>query len=358
MILTQLEIGQFRNIEQAQLSPCSGFNLLTGHNGAGKSAVLEAIHCLSSGHSFRTRKVKELIRHDQESFILTSQMTDNAGQKSHRTGLQRNRDGTTSLRLDYEPLASMSSITQMMPVKALTPDSHGLIQDGPSGRRQFIDWGTFHVEQSFFGVWKHFRRALAQRNQALKDNANDSEIDTWDEQLIDSGSELTDMRKRYIASLGSLLQIQLNEMETAFHVKHQFKQGWTEDMNLTDALARSRSNCRRFRTTTVGPHRADLHIDVSGHAAKQVLSRGQQKTLIYAMHMAQLSLLHTSTENRAIVLCDDLTAELDNQQSVKILTQLQKQGSQVFLTSTEPFELPSAEIVQFSVTGGDVQKSV
>ena len=358
MILTQLEIGQFRNIQQAQLAPCSSFNLLTGHNGAGKSAVLEAIHCLSSGHSFRTRKVRELIRHDQDSFILTSQMTDQSGEKSHRTGLQRNKDGTTSLRLDYEPLSSMSSITQMMPVKALTPDSHSLIQDGPSGRRQFMDWGTFHVEHSFFGIWKHFRRALAQRNQALKDNAQDTEIDSWDEQLVDAGSKLTEMRKRYIANFGSQLQTQLQEMETVFHVEHQFKQGWTEDMSLEDALARTRSNCRRFRTTTVGPHRADLQIDVSGHPAKQVLSRGQQKTLIYAMHMAQLSLLHNLTENRAIVLCDDLTAELDNQQSVKILTQLQKQGSQVFLTATESFELPSAEIVQFSVSGGGVQKRV
>ncbi|MEE9334759.1 MAG: DNA replication/repair protein RecF [Granulosicoccaceae bacterium] len=358
MILTRLKIGQFRNIEQALLSPCASFNLLTGHNGAGKSAVLEAIHCLSCGHSFRTRKIKELISHNQDNFILTSQMTDHTGEKSHRAGLLRNRDGTTSLRLDYEPLTSMTSITQMMPVKALTPDSHGLIQDGPRGRRQFMDWGTFHVEPSFFGAWKHFRRALAQRNQALKDNANDSEIDSWDEQLIDAGSELTEMRKRYIGELGKQLQTQLQEMETAFHVEHRFKQGWTEDMSLEDALARSRSNCRRFRTTTVGPHRADLQIDVAGHAAREVLSRGQQKTLIYALHMAQLSLLHSLTENRAIVLCDDLTAELDKQQIVNILTQLQKQGSQVFLTATEPFELPSAEIVHFSVTGGDVQKSV
>jgi len=358
VILTQLEIAQFRNIEQAQLTPSSSFNLFTGHNGAGKSAILEAIHCLSCGHSFRTRKVKELIKHDQDSFVLTSQMTDRSGEKAHRTGLQRNRDGSTSLRLDYEPLSSMSAITKMMPVKALTPDSHGLIQDGPSGRRQFMDWGTFHVEQSFFGVWKHFRRALAQRNQALKDTAKDSEIDSWDEQLIAAGSELTDMRKRYISDLGKQLQTQLQEMETVFHVEHRFKQGWTEDISLEDALARSRSNCRRFRTTTVGPHRADIQIDVAGHSAKEVLSRGQQKTLIYALHMAQLSLLHATTENRAIVLCDDLTAELDQQQSVKILTQLQKQGSQVFLTATDAFELPSAEIVQFSVTGGKVEKSV
>ncbi len=358
MILTQLEIGQFRNIAEAQLSPSPGFNLLFGHNGAGKSAVLEAIHCLSSGHSFRTRKVKELIRHEQDSFMLICQMTDLSGENSHRTGLQRNRDGSTALRLDYEPLASMSSITQMMPVKALTPDSHKLIQDGPSGRRQFMDWGTFHVEHTFFPIWKHFRRALAQRNQALKDGAQDSEIDSWDEQLIDAGTELTDMRKRYVSQLGTELQSQLTEMSAVFHVEHQFKQGWTEELSLEEALAKSRQNCRRFRTTTVGPHRADLQIDTSGHPAKQVLSRGQQKTLIYAMHMAQLNLLHKLSENRAIVLCDDLKAELDEDQYVKILTQLKKQQSQVFLTSTEPFESTSVEITQFSVQGGKVEKRV
>jgi len=201
VILTHIDIHRLRNLLDASLDPAPGFNWFTGDNGSGKTSILEAIQCLSVGHSFRTRKVKELIHVKHEEFLLTCEIQDPSNNRQHRCGLQRHRDGTTELRFDYEPVRSMAAITQLLPVKALTPDSHRLIQDGPSGRRQFIDWGTFHVEHLFFDTWKQFRRTLSQRNQALRLNAPDSEVKSWDEQLIESGSRLDQMRKAYLEKL-------------------------------------------------------------------------------------------------------------------------------------------------------------
>ena len=358
MILTQVDIRGLRNLREVALTPAPGFNLLVGANGAGKSSILEAIHCLSVGHSFRTRKVRELITRGEDEFTLACHMLDIASDQTHRSGLRRHRDGTTELRLDYEEIRSIAQVTQLMPIKALTPDSHSLIQDGPNGRRQFIDWGTFHVEHGFFDAWKVYRRALAQRNQSLKDNVSDSEVCSWDEQLIGSGNQLDQYRRKYTASLQSTLEQLLRSMNTRFHVELKYRSGWTDGTNLEEALAKSLNNCRRFRTTTVGPHRAELQISADDVLARQVLSRGQQKLLVYAMHLGQLVLLHQITNKPAIVLCDDLPSELDQEQSGKILAQIAQLNSQVFLTSTEPQNLPDIAFEMFTVAGGELRKGV
>ena len=227
MILTHVDIRGLRNLREIDFCPAPGFNLIVGSNGAGKSSILEAIHCLSVGHSFRTRKIKELITRGEDEFTLACQMLDTTTDQSHRSGLRRHRDGTTELRLDYEEIRSIAPVTQLLPVKALTPDSHGLIQDGPSIRRQFIDWGAFHVELGFFGAWKIYRRSLSQRNQCLKDNAPDSEVSSWDDQLIDSGTLLDQYRRDYTASLQATLKTLLSAMGFLFHVELKYRSGWT-----------------------------------------------------------------------------------------------------------------------------------
>jgi len=347
-----------RNLRELALTPSPGFNQIIGSNGAGKSSVLEAIHCLSVGHSFRTRKIRELITRGEDEFTLACQMLDMTSQQTHRSGLRRHRDGTTELRLNYEEIRGIAPVTQLMPVKALTPDSHALIQEGPSGRRQFIDWGTFHVEHGFFDTWKIYRRTLSQRNQSLKDGAPDSEVNSWNEQLIDSGTLLDGYRRNYVGSLQAILTELLRSMNSMFHVELSYRSGWSDGLGLSEALTNSFQNCRRFRTTTVGPHRAELQVSTDGVLARQILSRGQQKLLVYAMHLAQLILLHQITDKPAIVLCDDLPSELDREQNEIILAQIAQLNSQVFLTSTEPQTLENTSIELFEIAGGELRNGV
>lgn len=358
MILTHIDIHRLRNLVDVALDPSPGFNWITGSNGSGKTSLLEAVQCLSVGHSFRTRKVKELIHVKHDNFMLTCELQDPNTERSHRSGLQRFRDGSTELRFDYEPLRSMAAITQLLPVKALTPDSHRLIQDGPSGRRQFVDWGTFHVEHLFFDTWKQFRRTLSQRNQALRMNAPDSEVQSWDEQLIASGNTLNSMRQSYLAKLEEEVSRLLKSMGIMFHVKHRYRTGWAEGEDYAEALARSFPNCRRLKTTTVGPHRADLYIESEGVLARQILSRGQQKVLVYVLHLAQLYILTAIKNSQAIVLCDDLASELDDFHTEKVLEQLQASGSQIFITGTALKPLSDGAFAHFEVTDGEVRKVV
>lgn len=342
MILTNLTIQGVRNLADSTVRPAPRLNIVTGDNGAGKTSVLEAIHCLSVGHSFRSRKVRDIIHYDADALMLTADIRDPVSGETHRCGLQRTRGGDTQLRLDYQDVRSIAELTRLLPVKALTPDSHRLIQDGPAGRRQFIDWGVFHMEPGFLTAWRQFRRALQQRNQLLRDQAPEREIRSWDDALATAGIAIDRYRRSFVDALDSALDGTLQLLGADFPLTARYRSGWHAESSLADALETQFAQCRRFRTTTVGPHRADCALDTAGHPARDHLSRGQQKLLVYALHLAQLEIMRSHSPRLPIILCDDPAAELDAAHLSQVLTALSAHGSQVFLTGTDPAPLLTA----------------
>lgn len=358
MILTQLDVANFRNIESATLVPYPSLNLLTGSNGSGKSSVLEAIQCLSTGHSFRTRRARELIARNSVEFTLTALFSDPATQRKHRAGLQRQRDGSVDLRLDFEEIKSIANVTRLLPVKSLTPDSHRLIQEGPDERRQFLDWGVFHMEHSFFETWRQFKRSLSQRNQLLRDSGADAQIKTWDTLFVESAIQIDQYRKAYVERLSIALEHRMRMLDATFHVELQYRPGWTNEFELHDLLVRNLDYHRRMKTTTDGPHRAEMAIQSEKVAARQLLSRGQQKVLVYLLHLAQLDLLRDGQRRQAIVLCDDLPSELDEEHSQQLIKQLVDLQGQVFVSGVKLDVLKQWEHAEFQMKHGVCKKVV
>lgn len=358
MILTQLDISSFRNIETLSLAPHPSLNLLTGNNGSGKSSVLEAIQCLSTGHSFRTRRARELINRDESSFTLNAQFSDPVSARDHRTGLLKQRDGGVTLKLDFEEVSSMVEVTRLLPVKSLTPDSHKLIQEGPDERRQFLDWGVFHMEPSFYETWKQFKRSLSQRNRLLRENGPTDQISIWDVLFADAAEKLDTLRSAYVLKLANALNERLAELNATFHVELRYRPGWSRDTNLTELLVKNLDYHRQMKTTTDGPHRAELATLSDGVAAKQTLSRGQQKVLVYLLHLAQLDLLDDHSRPQAVVLCDDLTSELDDEHSRRLIRQLVELDGQVFVTGVNLDVLSDHPNKRFHMEHGQVENVV
>jgi len=358
VILTQLDIAGFRNIATASLAPHPSLNLLTGNNGSGKSSVLEAIQCLSTGHSFRTRRARELIARSESGFTLTALFTDPTSEREHRAGLLKQRDGSVELRLDFEDIHSIASVTRLLPVKSMTPDSHRLIQEGPDERRQFLDWGVFHMEHSFFETWRQFKRSLSQRNQLLRDMGSEAEIQTWNSLFLESAIQIDKFRKSYVEKLALALEHRLRALDAQFHVELHYRPGWSSDFELEELLVRNLEYHRRMKTTTDGPHRAEMAIQSDNTAARQLLSRGQQKVLVYLLHLAQLDLLRDGQRRQAIVLCDDLTSELDNHHSQQLIKQLVDLQGQVFVSGVNLDVLKHGEHASFHMERGVVKKVV
>jgi len=340
MSLAELRVENLRCIESATLEFSPELNLIAGENGAGKTSILEAIFLLGRGRSFRTRSSERLIRHGQSNLVVFGR-TDDMPPK--QAGIEINADGGTRARINGENVASLLELSGVVPVQAIDPEIHKLVDQGPERRRRWLDWLVFHVEPSFGIHWSRYNRALKQRNAALKSGA--TLVDAWDRELVVNGVAISEARQRSLTRLKPRLE-QTFQRFGDLDVIVGFMSGWAADSSFEDALRAHRERDRQRGTTTAGPHRADVTLRRSHRVARETLSRGQQKLTAVAMIVSQLQLLQDEQGMRAVLLLDDPAAELDERNLQRLFTELSSLKCQMIATSLTPetalFQAPKA----------------
>ncbi len=351
MSLAELRIENLRCIESAALEFSPELNLIAGENGAGKTSILEAIFLLGRGRSFRTRSSERLIRHGQPNLVVYGRTDDMPGRQA---GIEIAADGGTRARINGENAASLLELSGVVPVQAIDPEIHKLVDQGPERRRRWLDWLVFHVEPTFGLHWSRYNRALKQRNAALRSGA--SVIDAWDKELLSNGVSITEARQRSLERLMPRLN-QVFERFGGLDVLVGFSTGWTAESSFEEALRAHRDRDRQRGTTTTGPHRADVTLRRSHRTARETLSRGQQKLTAVAMIVSQLQLLQDEQGMRAVLLLDDPAAELDERNLQRLFTELSSLRCQMIATSLTPetalFQAPKAT---FHVEHGRVNR--
>jgi DNA replication and repair protein RecF len=335
MAITSLQLTNFRNFANAAISPClQGLNIITGDNGSGKTSILEAIHYLGHGRSFRSSTFSPLIRHEQNKFSLYSQLVTQ-GNRNICVGAERGATGSGRFKVDDKDINGITELASLMPIRVINSHSHQLFESGPLYRRKYLDWGLFYQSNSFFETWRDFERSLKQRNSLLRDKRSKTEIEPWTIELLKHGLALDAERRQYIELLTPYLLDVVHELLPFESVELAYEPGWNETINLETTMANFFFQDHRIGHTQYGPHRAELAVTINGVLAKQILSRGQQKLLICAMILAQGIMLAKSVNKRLIYLIDDLPAELDADSRKKLISLLVNQQTQVFITSIE-----------------------
>ena len=331
--LKKLAITNLRNISEAELSPALGFNLFCGANGSGKTSVLEAIHLLALGRSFRSHLQKPVIKDGEKTTIIYGETSD-----AQTLGVQRFLRGPQVIHLNGKKPNSVASLTRSLPLQLINSATFQILEGGPRERREFVDWGVFHVEQPFFGYWRSAKVALLNRNNLLKAGASFAEIEPWSIELSKSALQIDFLRAAYVAELKveleALLEVFLNQ-ELRKKFQFSYWRGWNPELDLLQRLEFDLSKDRRYGFTTSGPHKADLHFQFDGIDAADILSRGQLKLFICALKIAQSRLLYRSTDQHCIFLIDDLPAELDAVNREKVCTLLAELQDQIFISSIE-----------------------
>ena len=351
MSLAELRIQDLRCIESAALEFAPELNLIAGENGAGKTSILEAIFLLGRGRSFRTRNSERLIRHGQARLTVYGR-TDDA--PSRHAGIEIAADGGTRARINGENARSLLELSGVVPVQAIDPEIHKLVDQGPERRRRWLDWLVFHVEPSFGMHWARYSRALKQRNAALKTGA--MAIESWDDELILEGEAITQARQRVLEGLTPRLHATF-ERFGGLEVQAGFMTGWAAGTSLRQSLQSHAERDRQRGTTTAGPHRADVTLRRHHRIARETLSRGQQKLTAVAMIISQLQFLQDELGMRALLLLDDPAAELDERNLQRLFTELSSLRCQMIATSLTPetalFQAPKAT---FHVEQGRVNR--
>jgi len=342
MTLLKLDVFDVRNIHSISIQPAPGINFITGANASGKSSLLEAIFILGRARSFRTHHIKQAINFDQSQLIVAAQLRHHTGSISN-IGIQIDNK-QTEIRIDQEN-RQKADLAYVLPVQLIHPKSYQLLDAGPQNRREFLDWGIFNHKRNFLPIWRRFTKALQQRNALLK-TRQVQQLSAWDKELIEYGQSVNEYRKEYI----ELLQPVFLEMASQFlhtdRIELRFNAGWDEQHALEQMLKQDQEKDLKYGFTHSGPHRADFLTFHNNKLAKDYLSRGQQKLLVLALLLSQVSLLNQEAQNNCCILIDDLTAELDTLNTAKLLKYLAGIGCQVFMTSTELADFGDLDTVE------------
>ena len=332
MALSRLLLKNIRCIKSAEITPCHNFNLFYGDNGAGKTSLLEAIHILSTGRSFRTYHFREVIRHEQANLMVAGiQETEN---KTKQLGIERTKD-SVKVRINKQSVKQIADLSFALPIIEFHPGSTELITGNPGQRRAYMDWGVFQTNPDFYSDWRQYQHALRQRNALLKARKSDQEITLWNLPLIQSAEKVSQARNLYLTDLESHLDNLFNQLAIDYKPGFQYRPGWKQGEAFEESLEKNLHRDKTLGFTHSGPHRADLNITFNERSAAIVASRGQIKFITILLKILQAAHYNKVTEKKAILLLDDLPSEFDQYHMQQIIDLIIDLKTQVFITTVD-----------------------
>lgn len=331
MRLRSLRIVGVRCIREAALEIEEDLVVLVGANGAGKTTVLEAIHLLGYGRSFRGGGMEALLRVGAEELAVAG-VVEREG-RVIRGDWRWTREGGLA-RVEGVPCPK-SALLSLFRVLAQHPESHALVQGGRELRRRFLDWLLFHVEPGFWSAWKTFRRALRQRNAALRAQADDRSLAAWEPALAQAGEWIAARRRQWLARLAHAFRRLSERLAPGLSAPELVPvDGWPEGTELRRCLEQRRVQDRIRGRTECGPHRGGFELRYARLTGER-LSRGQAKLAALALLLAAAEVFHELGRGRPVVLLDDFAAELDRAHQRATIEFLAECGGQVWMSVTE-----------------------
>lgn len=352
--LTRLDVEDFRCIESARLEGLGRLNVLFGHNGAGKTTVLEAIAMLASGNSFQAGRAGALIRHGADALLVRGRVD---GADAGWFAVKKTRS-ETFVRHEGLAVSSAASLARRNPALVVTPDVIDLVRGGPVHRRRLLDRALFHVEHTYLDRVKAFHRAMVQRTALLRRGPPDApQLSYWESQVAAAAVEIDRSRCAAVKSMSEQLSAR-GWPEGMPPLTLRYRRGWAEDSDLTSLLKASRESDAHTGKMQLGPHRAELDVRAAGAAARTMLSRGQARIVGIGLMLAQWAFITDETGCAPWLLIDDLGAELSEAYRGWVCQQLREVAAQSFVTVTDAElllkHLPQGETALFHVKHGTV----
>ncbi|MEY4588845.1 MAG: replication and repair protein RecF [Pseudomonadota bacterium] len=362
MPIQRLAVHQLRNLTGVDIHPCPHLNFFFGDNGSGKTSLLEAISVLAHGRSFRTHKHKHLVNYSATDFSVFSELDESAG--FAKLGVNRGQ-GEASFKLNGTPVYSSASLAAQLPTQIMDAHSFRLLEGPSKVRRQLFDWLVFHVKHEFASLWKDYARCVKHRNSLLRhDRIARPDLLPWDIELVRLAEALHEHRLACLAPYLDVVQGLLVEggLPPELDIQFEYHPGWDTNNSLMEQLEAQLWRDKKYGFTTLGAHKSELKITARKMAAHEILSRGQQKTLIAALFIAQIKVFQTLSGRACVLLIDDVPAELDKQHINLLGRWVNELNVQVFATGIElaslieawPLDTKSKKV--FHVKHGEVNE--
>lgn len=329
MLLKSLYLRNFRNFEKAEISFSSKANLIHGLNAQGKTNLLEAIYFLSTGRSFRTLHLNELIQHEKPHFYLEAHF--------EKEGIPQEMsiffDGTAKkVKYNQTTYNNLSQLLGLLPTVLYTPQDIALILGAPAIRRRFLDLHIAQVDPLYVHHLVRYFKALKQRNCLLRQKSIEG-IEVWEKMMSISARYITEKRGLAIDELNISLK---NWMHRLSPQEEPLAIAYKPILASEELYLEQRKKELAYGNSLIGPHRDDLSICISEHAAKYFSSEGQKRCAIAALKLAEWERLYKITGTPPLMSIDDFGIHLDPQRHTLFQAEIERLG-QVFITT--PLEI-------------------
>ncbi len=335
MKLESLELTNYRNHQKLKLNFMENTTLITGPNGSGKTNILEAIHLLSTTKPFRGKYDKDIISHETnfariealvnetklEFVIMTNPRFDNASIKKVKVnGVAKTLYGFAS---------ALKSVL-------FSPENIELITASPSHRRKYLDSVLSQVSVDYKRALHDYTKAVRQRNKLLE-TINETgrgldQLEFWDAKVVALGITIQEHRTNLFTFMQETLTTKVHEIDPSMELQLCYAQSAISK----DRITSIRQKEIWAKRTLVGPHRDDFLFLLEDKNLAEFGSRGQQRTAILALKLGEIDFIENQTNERPILLLDDVFSEFDEAHKEAVLTVLDKQ--QTVITSTNPID--------------------
>jgi DNA replication and repair protein RecF len=344
MLLTRIEAYGFRNLEGfAKFGP--GINIFYGDNAQGKTNWLEAIYVLGNTKSFRTSQVKDCIGFASQQGILRGETLRGSVTKEIQLLLA---ESTKELYVNGKREAVVRYIGNL-DVFVFSLEEMEVIRGEPSQRRRFLDRGIVAASPAYLNSLSQYNHIIKQKNRLLSEAGDSdnpasfiSQVEAWNEQLVEFGAAIHDARVDYVGRLNRVLD-QNDHGHAIFgaeriNVRYQSQLEGKGDLENFAQLFGERLALRLQAEiaaghSLIGPHRDDLEILADGREVGRFGSAGQQRSALLLLDLAQVSIYNSIYEESPVLLIDDIDAELDRSRIEALLGELEGR-TQTFVSTS------------------------
>lgn len=338
MRIERLEARGFRNLAPLSLTFEEAAAVFRGPNAQGKTNLLEALYVCATGRSFRHAAPRELVHHDAAAARLSSRFERQGVRHDVEVSITRER---RSMQVDGRALQQTSRLLQLVNVVAFFPDDLRIAKGSPEERRRFLDRVVGNYRPDFVDAASAYAKALRSRNALLKakEAPDPALLAVYDEQLLRHGAAVHAGRRAALAALLPAAARYFAEVMDGARVDVRLTAGLPDDADdvaalLGQALRDSYPRDRARGSTSYGPHRADLHIEVNGRDARLFASQGQQRAAVLALKLAEVETLGAQLGTLPLLLLDDVSSELDAARTRALFETVARLGCQVLVSTT------------------------
>lgn len=339
MNIRSIELKNFRNYENLEISFDEGTNILFGDNAQGKTNILEAAYMSGTTKSHKGSRDKEMIRFGEEEAHLKTVVV--RGGREYQIDMHLKKNRAKGIAIDKIPIKKASELFGILNIVFFSPEDLNIIKNGPAERRRFLDSELCQLDRIYLADLTNYNKILAQRNKLLKDmiyrpGLSDT-LPVWDMQLIETGKKIIRRRKQFVDELREIvsdIHYRISGGKEELFLKYEPN---IDDIFFEDELSRAKEKDKKLCQTSVGPHRDDLLFSIGDVDIRKYGSQGQQRTSALSLKLSEIELVRKSISDTPVLLLDDVLSELDSSRQNYLLNNISDTQTIITCTGLDEF---------------------